>query len=198
MASLISPAATISYPALFTPKLPPNAQPGKEPEYSAVFLFTEEATKTAEWKAMQAAVLAAAKEKWGDKAEDMIRRKALRLPFRTDVEAKNYPEQFVTFISARSKNKPQVVTKYAGADGRPVPLTDEREVFAGAVVRASFRAFAYDTSGNKGVSLGLNNVQLLDSSTPRLDGRKSAQDEFAPLESAPADIGGDDLNTLLG
>jgi hypothetical protein len=55
-------------------------------------------------------------------------------------------------------------------------------------VRASLRAFAYDTNGNKGVSFGLNNIQKLGEGQ-RLDGRKAATDEFdADLSQAPADI----------
>jgi hypothetical protein len=37
--------------------------------------------------------------------------------------------------------------------------------------------FAYEAKGNKGVSVGLNNVQVLKRSA-RMDGRKAAVDEF--------------------
>jgi len=56
-------------------------------------------------------------------------------------------------------------------------------------VRASVTAFAYDRPESKGVSFGLNNIQLLDGTTPRLDGRKAAEDEFeADASMQPASL----------
>ena len=54
--------------------------------------------------------------------------------------------------------------------------------------RVSYRAFPYDASGNKGVGLGLVNIQITDMTTPRLDGRKNAQDEFDKVGGGSPDM----------
>jgi hypothetical protein len=62
--------------------------------------------------------------------------------------------------------------------------------YPGALVRASVSFYTYDNSGNRGVGVGLNNVQLIDGTKPRLDNRKPADEEFTPEEGAlaPADM----------
>lgn len=187
---IISPECVLSYPHLDEPVAAMNGQ--GEPKYSCTLLFAE----GADLAAMQAAVIEAAVDKFGAKAVQMLKTGALKIPFRTDWEAKGYPEG-TTFINVRSAQAPGLV--YAHRDPgtkKPaiVPGDKITEVFyAGAHVRASLAAFGYDTSGNKGVSFGLNNLQKL-SDGPRLDGRKAADDDFeATEELAPADLA--DLET---
>lgn len=178
--ALITPKARLSFPNLFTPKAGMN---GGDEKYSACLVFAP-GTDLSE---LEAAALNVAKEKWADKAEGLLRTGRLRWPFRTDVEEKGY-EPGSVFINVNSKNQPGVVGRYAGPDGKPVAIEDPLEVYAGCYVRASVKAFAYDTSGNRGISFGLNNIQKLDDG-PRLDGRKRAEDEFDATETEPASIG---------
>lgn len=174
---IITPKAIISYPHLFEPR--PTA-PGAEPVYSCALVF-EAGT---DLSALKAEALRAAREKWGEKADAMIAQGKVRLPFRTDGDEKGYPPGSI-FINARSKSQPGVVDRFAGPDGKPVRITSPELIYPGCYVRASVRAFAYDVSGNRGVSFALGNIQKLGDG-PRLDGRKAAEDEFEALEQAPS------------
>ena len=91
-----------------------------------------------------------------------------------------YPPGSV-YINVRSKQPPGIVSRFAGEDGRPLRITDPSEVYSGCQVRASLNVFAYDRAGNRGISLGLNNVQKL-ADGERLDGRLKAEDDFEALE----------------
>lgn len=166
---VITPEATLSYPHLFAPRAAPG---GGAAKFSATLVFA----KGSNLSDLKAAVQAAGIEKWGEaKFNEMLKKKQIRLPFRDGAE-KDYPDGSV-FINARSDERPGVVARHAGNDGKSAPISDEREVYPGAKVRASLTAFAYDREGNKGVSFGLNNVQKLGEGE-RLDSRKRAEDEF--------------------
>lgn len=171
MSALITPKAILSYPALFEPK------PNKKGElfYQCALVFPE-GTDLSELKA---AADAAGREKFGAKWNP----KTFKTPFREDGEEKGYPAGSV-FFNAKSKSKPGIVDRYAGADGKPRPIEDEAEVYAGAFVRASVRFYAYDTEGSRGVAVALNNLQKLGDGE-RLDGRMKAEDEFDATQSAP-------------
>jgi hypothetical protein len=119
----------------------------------------------------------------------MFKTKQLRWPFRDGAEkATDGYGPGKTFLNVNSNRQPGVVSKYAGPDGKPLPITDPDEVYPGCRVRVSLVPFAYEAQGNKGVSFMLGNVQKL-SDGPRLDGRLRAEDEFEALEDAPANFG---------
>ena len=52
--------------------------------------------------------------------------------------------------------------------------------------------FFYDKAGNKGVSFGLNHVQIIKADMPRIDGRISVDKAFGPVEDDD-DLEDDDL-----
>ena len=186
MSKVITPEAVISYPHVFEPQTPPGAT---EPVYSCALVFLDGVDVTE----MKAAALAVAKEKWGDKTAEMIKSGKIRMPFRTDAVEKGYPEGSM-FINAKSKQQPQVVSIYAGADGKPAPIQDPKEIYPGAYVRASLRAYAYAVNGNNGVAFSLGNLQKTKDG-PRMDGRLSAADEFSAEAKPTADIS--DLDDLI-
>ena len=187
---IITPKAMLSYPHLDIPQVAMNGQ-GK-PKYSGSLVFLSGTNL----KTLEDAALAAAEEKWPGKAAQMFKTGQLTLKggkgatFRTDAAAKGYPEGS-TYINVRTEQQPGAVYLWAGPDGKPAVIPQEKiktDLYAGALVRASVRAFAYDTAGNRGVAFALNNVQKLGDG-PRLDGRKAAQDEFeADLNAAPASL----------
>ena len=183
---VITPEATLSYPHLDVPQQP--KKPTDKAKYSSTLVFDPGTNLDA----MMAAAMAAGEEKWGAKFAEMVRIQAVRMPFRKDAEAKGYKAGSV-FVNARSEQKPGVVYRHAGPDGKPAIIPDSKikeEMYPGERVRAQIRAFAYDTSGNKGVSFALNNVQRMGNGTaPRLDNRQAATDAFeADLNAAPADL----------
>lgn len=177
---IITPEAILSYPNLFTPRAQNDQQ---EPKYSCALVFTEDT----DISDLKKAAVAVAKEKWGAKAADMIKKGQLRMPFRTDTKAKGYPEGS-TFMNVRSKQRPGVVSIVPDPEtGKPMVIEDESQIYPGVIARASITFFAYDTSGNRGVSAGLNNIQKIREGD-RLDSRVRAVDEFEADEDAVADL----------
>lgn len=184
--ALITPEGVLSYPKLFRSELPKDAEPGDKKKWSTTILFTQAAVETAEYKALVTEAIKCARDKWGADADQMIRDGQLRMPFRKDVAAKGYPAEFVAFMNLSKtddSDKNVIPPQIIGRDAKP--LTDTREIYPGVRARLSVGVFAYTRKGNKGVSFGLNNVQKLGDG-PRIDNRKSAQDEFGAVEPEPA------------
>ena len=167
-----TPNGILSFPAVFVARKPhPTAQ---EARFSINILFDEAAQKTPEYKDMRREVKNAAEEKFGSNVEFS----KLRLPFREAGE-KDYNgyEEGMIFIQAWSKTKPGVV------DARLQEIHDASDVWPGQLCRATIKPFAYDNSGNRGVSFALNNIQIVNTDMPRLDGRKKATEDFDALDS---------------
>lgn len=185
---VITPKATLSYPHLDKAQEPQDGK-GKA-KFSCALVFAP----GSDLSALKAAVVAAAEAKYPGKGAEMLKKKILKSPFRDDAEAKGYVDGSI-FLNVRTEQAPGIVYAYAGPDGKPANMPHEKiaeELYAGAQVRASLAAFAYDMSGNKGVSFALNNVQKLGEGE-RIDGRVAAENEFeADLTAAPAD-----LNSIL-
>lgn len=184
---VVTPTAVLSYPHLHQPQ---PAQDGKKPKYSCALIFPA----GSDLSALEKAAFAAAEAKYPGKGADMLKKGQLKNPFRKTSEKDEYDKLFPggTFINVRTEQKPAIVYSYAGEDGKPARMPDEKvkeEMYPGVKVRASLAAFAYDTSGNKGVSFALNNLQKL-AEGDRIDGRVAAEDEFdVDLSQAPADLG---------
>lgn len=161
--NVVTPKARMSFPSLFTPRTPPGSDKAK---YQLSLLIPADC----DISLLKQAAQKAAKEKWGDKMP-----KQLKSPFLDagDHEYEGYVAGMV-LIRANSLQKPGVIN----AAGEHV--TDESEVYPGRWCCASLRAFAYDTSGNRGVAFGLQNVQLLDHDEP-IGGRSRAEDDFEPV-----------------
>ncbi len=175
--TLITPRARLSYPHLFEPKAP---QGSDEAVYSCCLVF--ENGKDA--KPLYDEALRIAREKWGQKADEAIKQGKIRLPLRDGSEKYAAGSRY---LNVKSKSAPGIVDRYAGPDGKPIPISDPELLYPGCYVRASIRGFAYDVSGNRGVSFALGNIQKLDEGE-RLDGKTPAAEEFEALESGPANL----------
>jgi hypothetical protein len=170
--TLLTPKGILSFPNFFTPRAP---APGADPRYSCVVIFDEEGMKTAEYKALSDAIIQCAYDEFGKN----VNLNQLHFPIRKS-EEKSHLQGYLPgtkFVSAWTKKQPGIV------DAALREITDPNAIFAGQVVRISVSPFAYSNSGNRGVSLGLRNVQLLKADMPRLDGRGSPEGDFgkAPL-----------------
>lgn len=194
----ITPLCILSYPRLDKPT---PGEDGKPDKYSAALVFSPELlADPAEKKLfdeLQAAGVAAIQDKFGTNADKIMRRESFKKGFRRDIEGKGYPEGSI-YINARSEQKPGIVYGYAGPDGRPARMPDDKiksEMAAGYIVRASVTPFAFDRPDNKGLSFALNNLQFIRIG-PRLDGHAAPEDEFSvDLNAAPAslaDVGADE------
>lgn len=85
-------------------------------------------------------------------------------------------------INCSAVTQPPVVHKDGATPAGP------EDVYAGMGVNAYVGCFTYDTQLNKGVSFGLNAIQIADATLPRLDGRLAPQHVFTPIgeTAAPA------------
>lgn len=179
--TIITPEARLSYPQFWEPKKAPGAS---EAKYGCTLIFA----RGADISKLKVAAVAAARETWDAKADDMIRKGLLKMPFLNGGDPKwadnpGYGEGTV-FIRPTSKERPGVV------DRKVQPIMDKAEIYPGCYVMASVRAFTYDTNGNRGVSFGLQNVQKVRDGDP-LGGRSRPTDDFAPMDDA-------EMNDLLG
>lgn len=171
---VITGVVTLSFPHLFEKY---SNDPDKEPKYSTMILVDKSDTATVEAivAAQQAALEAGKDTKFSGKVP-----KVWRNTFRDgddEGDLEKQPELAGKFFMTISSNqKPQIV------DHQRNFVEDPEEAYPGRKARVSMRAFPFSNSGNKGVSFGLNNVQLL-SHGPRLGGgRTSALDEFDEFE----------------
>jgi hypothetical protein len=174
--SLITPTGVLCFPTLFTARA---AVPGQEPRFNGILLFDEAAQKTAEFKALQNEIMVAATEKFGAKLPSN-----LRMPIRNASEKSEYAgfEDGKVFIAPWSKQKPGLVDN----NNNEIHVADD--VWAGQLARMYIRPFGYDTSGNKGVGLMLEHVQIVKKNMPRIDGRKSATAVFGAVADADDEI----------
>ena len=137
---------------------------------------------------MKAQAQQAVKEKWGDKIPA-----GLRTPFRDQGDKTEYAgyEAGAVFMNVTSEQRPEVV------DATVQPIIEPAKIYSGCYGRVSLRAFAYDNSGNKGVSFGLQNVQKLRDGEP-LGGRGPATADFQPVAAAAGATGVADATKLFG
>lgn len=169
MSKVVTGICRFSYVNLDKPRAP---KIGAEPKYSIMLLIPKSDTATVD--AIKAAQKAAAEKTWGNKVPKVI---AYTLrdgdgvrP--SDGEPYNAECKGHWVMNVASKTRPSVV----GPDLQPV--IEPGEWGSGDYGRVSINAYAYDNSGNRGVSFGLNHVQFVRKGE-RLDGRSSATDDFS-------------------
>lgn len=201
---LLSPLATANFPYLYVARMPNNAKPGQKARFSVDLLFPPlekmSPADQARYKAIHAACVKAAVDKWGEeKVGKWMKDGKLKLPFKTDIASRDLDEErFGSYIQPWTQNQPGVVSNKAYPKGhekagKPIPIVDPKDIYSGCQIRASLRPWVYDTDGNRGVSLGLQNVQKV-ADGERMDGRVAAEDEFEADEEADAS----DLADLMG
>lgn len=76
------------------------------------------------------------------------------------------------FVNANSTTAPGIV------DAACNPILERSEVYSGIYGRASINFYAFNSSGNRGIACGLNNVQKISDGEP-LGGKSRAEDDFA-------------------
>lgn len=156
--------------------LAPFKGEGQEAKYSCVILLpkTNQELITAVKRGIKNAYDEGQKGKWNGKGPDP---KNCKIPLRDGDKERPGDEVFkgCYFMTASAKTRPGVIDLY-GRD-----LTEpgrEEEVYSGMLANVSVTFFAFNTSGNKGIACGLNNVQKVKDGE-RLGGRISATADFA-------------------
>jgi hypothetical protein len=173
---LILPPALGSYVTVFKPRAFEEG-PAK---YSIVLLW-DKADKE-KLKALSASVVEIATQAFGPTALDLLKAGKLKNPLRdgdTEKDDALYKGKYFLTASANEDKQPAVVDKHLQ------PIFEESECYSGCTFRASVALFSFDKKGNKGVAVGLNNLMVV-SKGPRLDGRKSAEDDFKEYAETPA------------
>lgn len=145
---------------------------GQDAKYSICLLIPkEDKAGIAKIKAaMDEAVQEGIRSKWGGKMP-----KNLHLPIRDgDAErADEAPEyEGMMFLNATSQTKPGIVDRDLNE------ILDPEEVYSGCWGRASINFFPYDSNGNRGIGVGLNNIQKLKDGERLGSARMSAEDDF--------------------
>lgn len=157
---------------------PSAVDEGADLKYSSAILIPK--TDTATLDKIEAAVehlKTEAAKKFGGKTGKLPPR--FKLPLRDGDEEKPNDETYAGhyFLNATSKTQPGIVGLERDADGKLKRITDEAEVYSGCYARVSLNFYIFDVSGNKGIAVGLNNIQKVKDGEP-LAGRSNADDDF--------------------
>lgn len=157
---------------------PTAIEEGQDKKYSVSLIIPKSDKETvARIKKAIAAATEAGKVKFGGKIPAN-----LKTPLRDgDIERpedESYTGAY--FLNANCKTKPGVV------DQNLNPILDQDELYSGCFGRASITFYAFNTSGNKGIACGLNNLQKLKDGDP-LGGRSTAESDFGVPVSAEED-----------
>lgn len=147
-------------------------QAGQDAKYSVCLLIPKEDKTTIKKikEAIEEAVQEGIASKWGGKKPAN-----LKLPLRDgdDERADEAPEyESMYFLNTSSTQKPGIVDKDLSE------ILDPDEVYSGCWGRASINFYAFNTNGNKGVGVGLNNIQKLKDDTRLGAARTSAESDF--------------------
>lgn len=165
--SIITGEGRGSYVSIFQPAL--NMMSGKE-EYSMAFLISKNDADTI--NAIKRAVEAATNAKWPDSSK---RPPNLRSPLRDGDTEKPNDEAYAGhyWVNVKTKNQPGII------DAQMRPVLDARDFVSGDYCRISANAYAYDQKGNRGVALGLSNVQVTNKGEPLSGAGRRAEDDFS-------------------
>lgn len=149
----------------------PKSVNGNEPRYSVSIIIPKSDTETIELinQAIDNAITDGV-PKFGGKKPN---KKTIKLPLRdgdTEREDEAYADSY--FVNCNSKTAPQIV----GLDR--LPITDETEVYSGCFARVSINFYAFNTNGNKGIAVGLGNIQKTKDGEPLGGSRISAASDF--------------------
>ena len=164
-----TPVFRSTFAFVFEPRETPNG----DLKYSIGMIFSK--NNLAELKPVAQAIANAAAKKFGDDWAKWP--KNLKCPMGDGDEERDGPEWANTFfINAGNKNQPGIVDRQLN------PIIERDEFYSGCEARASLNFYGYDTSGNKGVGCGLNNI-LKWADAERLDGSTKAEDDFAEFKA---------------
>ena len=148
---------------------------GGAPKYSISLIIPKSDTVTVE--KIRAAIKAAYEEgesKLKGNGKSVPALSVLKTPLRDgDLERPDDPAYAGSyFVNANATSAPGIV------DADRNPILTRSEVYSGVYGRASISFYAFNSSGNKGIACGLNNLQKIRDGEP-LGGKASAESDFA-------------------
>jgi hypothetical protein len=156
----------------------PKSINGGTPKYSVSLIIPKKDTVTvAKIKAAIEAAYHEGEAKLKGNGRSVPALSAIKTPLRDgDAERPDdeaYKDSY--FINANSTTAPGIV------DADRQEIIDHSEVYSGVYGRASISFYAFNSSGNKGIACGLNNLQKIRDGEP-LGSRARAEDDFADLD----------------
>lgn len=151
---------------------------GGTPKYSVSLIIPKSDTVTV--KKIKAAIQAAYEEGEGKlkgNGRSVPPLSAIKTPLRDGDTERPDDEAYkgCYFVNANSTTAPGIV------DADRQEILDHSEVYSGVYGRASISFYAFNSSGNRGIACGLNNLQKIRDGEP-LGSRSSAQDDFADVD----------------
>lgn len=165
---VITGKVRFSYAHVFEPVA---AQEGADPKFSVSLIIPKSDLKTLEKieKAIEAAKQAG-KDKISKNGKFVP---GLKLPLRDGDEDRPDDPAYADsmFLNCSSKIKPGLVDKDLN------PILDKEEFYSGCYGRASINFYAFNTNGNRGIAVGLHNLQKLSDGEP-LSGGSTAEEDF--------------------
>lgn len=187
--NLVTAKGRILWYSVFKPRKAKNGKEGKH-EFNLLF------PKDADHSALKEAALEAGKDKFSKTFKDAAGKwpSSIKTPFKRTADndklvaaleaADLKVEDFPVFLAARSNDRPGIVGPNGKSDG-----IEQEHVYSGRWAKMTLDCFGYEFEGNKGVSFGLKNIQLLDNDDELVvgGGRVSAESEFDAVEGAGDD-----------
>ena len=164
-----------SYANVWEPKA---GQDGGKEKYSVSLIIPKSDTVTIQ--KIKAAIQAAYEEGAGKlkgNGKSVPALSAIKTPLRDgDTERPDDPAYAgAYFVNANATSAPGIV------DADRNPILTRSEVYSGVYGRASITFYAFNSSGNRGIACGLNNLQKIRDGEP-LGGKASAESDFATDE----------------
>ena len=161
----------------------PKAINGGTPKFSVSLLIPKKDTVTV--NKIKAAIEAAYREgeaKLKGNSKTVPPLTAIKTPLRDgDAERPDDPAYAGHyFLNANSATAPGIV------DADCQPILTRSEVYSGVYGRASISFYAFNSSGNRGIACGLNNLQKIRDGEP-LGGRASAESDFSDFDDEDDD-----------
>lgn len=178
---LLTPKFRASFVQVFTPKAHESA-PDK-PMYSLAMLFDKKAQETPEYKKLVAGIKEIIVKDFDGKVPQRFWN-----PLQKGDDKQYQGYAGCMFMNAKSKEKPGIVDKDLN------DIIDPPEFYSGVYARATIQLFSFDNMGNKGIGVGLQNIQKL-ADGESLTGRTKATDDFGAAhedleeESSELDFG---------
>lgn len=153
----------------------PKSINGGAPKYSVSLIIPKSDTATvAKIKKAIEAAYEEGQSKLKGNAKSVPALSVIKTPLRDgDTERPDDPAYADSyFINANSATAPGIV------DAACNPIIERSEVYSGVYGRASINFYAFNSNGNRGIAVGLNNLQKIRDGEP-LGGKARAEDDFA-------------------
>ena len=161
---------------------------GGAPKFSTSVLIPKSDTETvAKIKAAIAAAYAEGEAKLKGNGKSVPPLTAIKIPLRDGDQERPDDEAYKGhwFVNANSNTAPGVV------DINRESIIDTKEIYSGVYARVCLSAYAFNSSGNKGIALGLQSVQKVKDGEP-LGGHSKPEEDFND------DFTSDDNDDFLG